>query len=132
MRQALPAGLSAAQERYLDLLDLRLRALGELAAGRRANLALGATSRAVSRRFLHPLRETWDDGDENLVRGFLDRWIPRDADATRVRAQALLDGATELAGLSLRPGTLWFFLWEMESMLPDLAPPSSSRRKGGT
>ena len=132
MRQALPAALSPVQERYLDLLGLRLVALADLVAGRRASLALGSANRALSRRFLEPFRESWDDGDENLVRGFLDRWIPRDVDAARFRAQALLDAASELAGLSLRPATLWFFLWEMESMLPDLAPPASSRRTGRT
>jgi len=125
----LPAALSPDQRRYLDLIDVRLDALADVAAGRRANLALGSANRALSRRFLEPLRESWDDGDENLVRGFLDRWVSAEADPVVARARALLDGASELARMSLRSATLWFFLWEMESMLPDLTP--SSRRRSG-
>ena len=129
MRRALPGVLSPLQARYLDLLDLRLAGLADLARGKRAELALEAPNRALSRRFLAPYRESWDDGDENLVRGFLDRWLPRGADPVRARAHALIEAASALAGLRLRPGTLWFFLWEMESMLPDLAPASGRRTR---
>jgi hypothetical protein len=128
VRRALSAAPSPAQQRYLDLLDLRFAALSDLVAGRRANLAHGSTNRALSRRFLEPFQETWDDGDENLVRGFLDRWVTREADPVRARARALLDCASELARMRLRPATLWFFLWAMESTLPDLAPRPSRRR----
>lgn len=112
--------LAAVHERYLDVLDLRLRALETLAAGQRANLALTSSNRALSRRFLKPLNGTWDDGDENLVRGFLDLWVRSGADPRQVAARSLLDAASALAKMQARPSTLWFFLWEMESMLPGL------------
>lgn len=121
MGRALRARSSALQKRYLDLLDRRLRALESLAAGQPANLALTPSNRTLARRFLEPLEGSWDDGDENLVRGFLDRWLPSAAPAVAHVAARLLEAASHLATLDLRPGTLWFFLWEMESMLAGLA-----------
>ena len=34
--------------------------------------------------------------------------------------QALLEAAEALSRIEARPGTLWFFLWEMESMVRGL------------
>ena len=66
---------------------------------------------------LKPLEARWHDGDENLVRGMLDSWMPRDEPAGRVVARRLLGAAGELARIDARPETWWFFLWEMESLL---------------
>jgi hypothetical protein len=128
VRRGLRSVPSAVQKRYLELLELRLRALESLATGRRASLALTASNRVLSRRFLEPFEDTWDDGDENLVRGFLDRWLPSAAPPIAYRAARLLEAASQLARMDLRPGTLWFFLWEMESMLPDLTSRQAERK----
>lgn len=53
--------------RFLDLLDRRLAAL---ASGRPVRVRAG--ERALAGRFLEPFMGSWDDGDENLVRGYLD------------------------------------------------------------
>ena len=37
-------------------------------------------------------------------------------------ARALLEGAAALAAIGAPPGALWFFLWEMESILAGLVP----------
>jgi hypothetical protein len=71
----------------------------------------------VARRALRPLEARWHDGDENLVRGFLDGWLPRDAPTAAVTAQRLLHAAAELSRIDARPEAWWFFLWEMESLL---------------
>ena len=60
---------SAQTRRFLALLDRRLAAL---AAGRPLRTTAG--ERALARRFLARITGRWDDGDENLVRGYLDRW----------------------------------------------------------
>jgi len=73
------------------------------------------------RRFLASHEGAWDDGDENLVRGYLDRWIPQGDDPLVAAAGGLSEAAVALAGLRARPETLWFFLWEMESMLAAVA-----------
>lgn len=89
----------------------------------------GAVDRARARRFLAPLEGTWHDGDENLVRGFLDRWVGPGEDAVVARARGLVRAADELAAIGPRPETLWFFLWEMESVLRDLAPGPGPRAR---
>jgi hypothetical protein len=70
--------------------------------------------RALARRVLRPLEARWHDGDENLVRGFLDRWTSHDGPET---ARRLLEAAAELARIEARAAAWWFFLWEMESVL---------------
>jgi hypothetical protein len=72
---------------------------------------------ALARRFLRPLVGTWDDGDENLVRGYLDRWVAAGADPVRAAARGLAEAAAALAAIESRPATLWFLLWELESVL---------------
>ncbi len=120
VRRALPRR-SPVGERYLELLGRRLRGLAALAAGdEAADLGLGEEDRALARRFLRPRAGGWDDGDENLVRGWLDGWQRTGRDRRAAAAQALLDGARALAAMQARPATLWFFLWEMESMLAGL------------
>ena len=120
VRAALPRS-GAGSEAYLGLLGRRLAALEEWSrAPRSAPLHRRPGDLRVSRRFLEPREGTWDDGDENLVRGSLDRWQRSDADPARAAAAALAQTARSLAGLHARPETLWFFLWEMESMLAGL------------
>jgi len=109
---------------YLALLDDRLEALAALAAGGplvHGDLRTSPADRAVARRFLASHEGAWDDGDENLVRGYLDRWIPQGDDPLVAAARGLSEAAVALAGLRARPETLWFFLWEMESMLAAVA-----------
>jgi hypothetical protein len=119
VRRALRRPLSPTSRRYLGLLDRRLAAL---AAGRPPGLA---ADRKLARRFLARFAGHWDDGDENLVRGYLDSRGRRGA---RDAPGALLDAADGLSRIAARPATLWFFLWEMESMLEGLAEPG--RRLG--
>ena len=81
-------------------------------------LGLLKADRSLARRALGPLEARWHDGDENLVRGLLDRWMPSAGEATAaVIARRLLEAAAELARIDARPETWWFFLWEMESVL---------------
>ena len=110
--------------RYLDLIDERLATLADLAAGRPAaadGLRVRPADRALARRFLSAHRSEWDDGDENLVRGFLDRWTTDRDDPLATTARGLAEAAAALGAMRSRPGTLWFFLWELESVLSALA-----------
>ena len=88
-----------------------------------------SAERARARRFLAPLEGSWNDGDENLVRGFLDGWQGAGDDGGVARARGLLRAAGELADMGPRPETLWFFLWEMESVLRDFAPGPGPRAR---
>jgi hypothetical protein len=113
---------------YLALLDRRLQALQQIAGGHRADrahLGLAPQDRACARRVLRRHEGRWHDGDENLVRGWLDKWrTPEEASATAV-ARRLTGTAEALVRIRPRAETLWFFLWEMESMLPDVLAPAS-------
>ncbi len=102
------------------MLTRRFAALERAAQGAAVDardLALGRADRALARRVLRPLEARWHDGDENLVRGMLDRWVAKDAPAARTTAQRLLQAAAELARIDARAEAWWFFLWEMESLL---------------
>ena len=123
--------------RYLVLLGRRLRWIEAGANGHpRAAARLAATpeERALAHRFLRRFEGAWDDGDENLVRGHLDRFTRPGAEPGRDAARSLLAAADELARILARPGTLFFFLWEMESMLTspgELARiPAVARKRG--
>jgi hypothetical protein len=124
VRRALPRPLDRGAKGFLRLLDRRFVTLASIVAGhaRGAEAGLRSADRALARRFLEPREGDWHDGEENLVRGYLDRWDtgahPRDAEPAR----ALLDGASALAAIGAPPGALWFFLWEMESILAGLFP----------
>lgn len=109
---------------YLALLDDRLEALAALADGRplvHGDLRTSPADRAVARRFLASHEGAWNDGDENLVRGYLDRWVQAGDDPLAAAARGLSEAAVALAGLRAGPETVWFFLWEMESMLAAIA-----------
>ena len=129
MRRALPAGRARASGPFIDLLGRRLLALEAIALGTAQTVREGAADRARARRFLASLEGTWHDGDENLVRGFLDGWERPGEDGTAARARGLLRAAGELAAIGPRPETLWFFLWEMESVLRGLAPGRGPRAR---
>jgi hypothetical protein len=113
------------RNRYAALLARRFPALEAAARGEAADaraLGLARPDRDLARRALGPLEARWHDGDENLVRGLLDRWMPPGGAATgSVIARRLLDAAAELARIDARPETWWFFLWEMESLLARVA-----------
>lgn len=105
---------------FLRLLARRLRWLEARAAGHpgaAARLAATPAERALARRFLRRFHGCWDDGDENLVRGQLDRFLPPSDDPGRDAARRLVEAAQELSRILIRPGTLHFFAWELESML---------------
>lgn len=124
MERALRRGERRAARPYLGLLDDRLAALSALAEGLPATtggLRTAPADRGLARRFLSEHRHDWDDGDENLVRGFLDRWTKPGEDAVTATARGLSEAALALGGMRARPGTLWFFLWELESVLSALA-----------
>jgi hypothetical protein len=108
---------------YLALLATRLEALGTLARGGAPDAAtLGFTpkDRARARAFLKPREASWHDGDENLVRGYLDTWVRSTGDPRRAAASGLLAAADALSLMRPRPETLWCFLWHLESQLASL------------
>jgi hypothetical protein len=119
----LGAKRAAGARAYLDLLDDRLAALAGLAERRRVDrdLRVSPADRAVARRFLAGHEGAWDDGDENLVRGYLDRWLREGDDPLVAAARGLTEAAGALAAMRARPQTLWFFLWELESVLSAVA-----------
>ena len=131
VRRALPDPLPPRAPQYLALLERRFAALDETARGGsppRDALGLSRPERALARAFLRPLEGTWHDGDENRLRGHLDRWN-RTGDS-RQAARALLEAAGALVASAARAETLWFYLWEMESMLESVAAHESPRRGG--
>jgi hypothetical protein len=133
VRRALPHPVPRAGTAYLSLLDRRLAALAECALGREASaedLGVRAEDRAVATRFLEPLEGTWHDGDENLVRGYLDRWVRPGQDAAVAAARALIDAAGALAAMGARAEALWFYLWQLETMLESVAARARPRRGG--
>jgi hypothetical protein len=116
--RALPRPRPPLATRYLALLDRRLARADRLASG------LGApgrpetkASRTLARRFLRPHEGAWSDGDENLVREYLDVWHRQGVSPVMEAARTLSKCARTLATIEAPPSTLWFFLWEMESML---------------
>jgi hypothetical protein len=122
----------AGEAEYLSLLDRRLRALEGIASGGapdRGALGLGRTDRAVARRLLRRYEGRWHDGDENLVRGWLDKWAAP-GEGRAALARRLSATAEALVRIRPRRETLWFFLWELESLLPDLAPAARKPRPG--
>jgi hypothetical protein len=124
VRRTLPRPLDRSAESYLRLLDRRFAALARLAAGEGGVTAAGLrpADRALARRQLAARAGGWHDGDENLVRGHLDRWDRSPQRSAAAPARALLEGAGALVAIGAPPGALWFFLWEMESILAGLAP----------
>jgi len=120
VRRALPQPAPARAADYLALLDRRLAALSGRAGGQAVSdetLGVRPADRALADGFLRPLHGRWHDGDENLVRGYLDRWVPSGEDAGASAAGALLAAAEALPAMGARAEALWFYLWEMESML---------------
>jgi len=130
VRQTLPRPLDRSAERYLRLLDRRFAALTLIASGsaRGALAGLQPSDRALARRYLAARKADWHDGDENLVRGHLDRWERGARPSAAEPARALVDGASALAAIGAPPGALWFFLWEMESILAGLFPADKEER----
>jgi hypothetical protein len=122
VRGTLPRPLASDAQRYLELLDRRFAALARIGAGAdpgRARAGMRPEDRALARRFL--ARRNWHDGDENLVRGYLDRWEKGDGSGGAAeRARGVLEGAAALGRIGCPPGAVWFFLWEMESVLSGL------------
>ena len=120
MRAALPRPAPARSAAYLALLDRRLGSLAQRASGQRVSdesLGLMDADRALAAGFLRSIHGRWHDGDENLVRGYLDRWARPGEDTGVAAAGALLAAAEALSAMRARPEALWFYLWEMESML---------------
>lgn len=131
VRQALPRPRLAAP--YLALLGRRLAALEAVASGstKAAEALRERGASPLARRFLRPLEGTWDDGDENLVRGYLDRWVRPGEDPLRAAARGLVEAARAMGRVRARPETLWFLLWEMESILAEMAGEARRRRGAG-
>jgi hypothetical protein len=122
VRATLPRPLDAASRRVLELVDRRFAVIARIAEGapgRAAEAGMARPDRALTRRFF--ARRQWNDGDENLVRGHLDRWEKgAGAGHAAARAQAVLEAAAALGRIGAPPGARWFFLWEMESVLAGL------------
>ena len=105
----------------MRLVDRRLAALARIAGGQAARAAVAgmtARDRGLARRALARREAAWHDGDENLVRGYLDRWEAERPPAERARG--LVETASALVAIDPPVGVLWFFLWEMESVLAGL------------
>jgi hypothetical protein len=126
---ALPGARARSAGPFLGLLARRLRALGAIAKGRGGDVPRSAADRAIARRFLAPFEATWNDGDENLVRGFVDGWARPEEEPRVAEARGLCRAADALARMETRPETLWFFLWAMESVLAGLAPDTGPRAR---
>jgi hypothetical protein len=135
-RAALPR--SPAASRYLSDLAGRFAALAQVAAGRHLparRLARGLrNARAVLARF----EGDWSDGDENLVRDELDDWRAREGEPRAAAAAAVLRTAERLSRIHSRRETVRCFLWELESVLADIAAQqpelqsrSPTRRRSG-
>lgn len=128
LRRTLPRPLDPSAKSYLRLLDRRFVVLARIAGGADAGDAEWVErreDRRLARRFLARPEAAWHDGDENLVRGYLDRWEgqvgARSAPGPKAaRARGLLEAASALSAIGPPPGALWFFLWEMESVLAGL------------
>lgn len=116
---------------FLELLERRLGALREVAEGRGAWPRPNRCERALVRSVLHGRQGSWDDGDENLVRGYLDRWTPAGSEADASTAASLIAAADAIGSVAARPGTLFFLLWEMESMLTSPEDIARIRRESG-
>lgn len=117
---------------FLELLERRLAALKAVAEGAGAWPRSDRCQRALVQRVLRREADSWDDGDENLVRGYLDRWARDGANADVSAAASLLAAADALAAVATRPGTLFFLLWEMESMLTSPEDIARIPRESGT
>ncbi len=119
-RRALEPADAGAARAYLDRLPGRLERLAAVARHRLepASLAPTAVQRDETRRVLHSIEGDWHDGDENLVRGWLDCWHCG-SDPAAV-ARTLLDALDAIERIEPGPGTLRFFLWELESVLAGL------------
>ena len=132
-RAALEPADAGAARAYLDRLPGRLERLAAVASRRLepASLAPTAVQREGTRRVLHSIEGDWHDGDENLVRGWLDRW--RSGDDPAAVARMLLDALDAIERIQPGPQTVRFFLWEMESVLAGLddRPPGVSERPAG-
>lgn len=102
-------------ERMTEHLDALIRRLAPVAPERAADGAGSATRARQARRVLECLQSCWNDGDENLVRGGLDRVLPVVPPAEVAHAHRLLDCARDLAAMNARPETLWFFAWYLEA-----------------
>lgn len=122
VREALGPRL-ADDEAYVVLLARRLARLEELAYGS-ADEAWHETPAegALGRHFVQQREACWSDGDENLIREWLDPWLPASvALDLRATARHLLAAAGRLAEIDARAETLWFFLWELEVRLATLS-----------
>lgn len=123
VRRALPRPPPAGAADYIRNLDRRLEVLAGVARGKAGGLGRlrrELPARVNARRFPRGLEGTWDDGDENLVRGYLDRWVPHGEDPVRAAARSLTEAALALGRMQARPEALWFFLWEMESLVSEM------------
>ncbi len=98
---------------YLALLERRMAVLG---AGQWPAPASRGEA-AAARRVLARIHAQWDDCDENRVRGYLDGWLDDGEDARAAAIRAVNAAAAALATTEARPATIWFFLWELESVL---------------
>ncbi|MGE5126819.1 MAG: response regulator [Betaproteobacteria bacterium] len=112
--------------RYVALIAARLGSLASVADGLAParDLAPTPVERRLARRVAAAIEGEWDDGDENLVRGWLDRRRTAGEEPGPAAARALLAAARALVQIRPRPATVRFFLWEMESILAGLAEPA--------
>jgi hypothetical protein len=110
-------------EAYVQLLARRLARLEKITRGN-ADESWHETraEQALGRDFVRQREACWSDGDENLIREWLDPWLPASvARDRRATAQRLLTAAGRLAQIDARAETLWFFLWELEGRLATLS-----------
>jgi hypothetical protein len=115
LRAALAGRRTKDLPRFLRLFGRQLAALERLARVQTTGPMI-PVDKALARRVLRGAEELWNDGDENLVRGHLDRFVSAATDA-RAQVLRLHETAKELAAIGAPPGAVAFFAWEMQSML---------------
>ncbi len=125
-RRALARVEPGDSRRYVALVAARLGSLAAVADGLAParDLAPTPVERRLARRVFSAIEGDWDDGDENLVRGWLDRRRTAGEEPGAAAARALLAAARALVQIRPRPATVRFFLWEMESILAGLGEPA--------
>lgn len=115
--QALSALPACTVSAYLSGLDRRLSALARAAGGPIPVVTQHDAGQVrLRQRVLRAIEGDWDDGDENLVRGFLDRWS-RPGEPPGEDARVLLSAVEAIAASQPRPQTVRFLLWALESAL---------------
>ncbi|MGE0455451.1 MAG: hypothetical protein AB7O37_14895 [Vicinamibacteria bacterium] len=124
-------GRSRETDAYLASLTGRLGLVERLLAAETEPAAdelrrLAGESR-LTRRVLRRIEGAWHDGDENRVRGHLDRFVRAGESRTRAALAGARAAASDLVSGEAGPGAVRFLLFALESAFAGLAetPPDA-------